>query len=115
MPQFMVLAYNPKVPPQLSPEEVQKIFQRFYEWTSNLKKRGILASSAKLVNNEGRVLREKGGDVTVTDGPYQESKEILGGYWMIEAASYDEALEIVGIHPNFAFGGMLEVRQVEPT
>lgn len=115
MSQFVVLAYNPKAPPQISPEQAQEVVRRFYEWTNNLKQRGQFVASARLAPTEGRVLRAQGDDLLVTDGPYPESKEILGGYWIIEAASYDDALTIVGNHPHLAFGGTLELRQIMPT
>lgn len=49
----------------------------------------------------------------VTDGPYLESKEILGGYWLFEAASMDEAVELVKDHPHFSYGLPVELRLVQ--
>ena len=57
----------------------------------------------------------RGEKVVVSDGPYSETKEMLGGYFMIEAANYDEALRLSRDHPHLAFGGTIELRQIEPT
>ena len=57
-----------------------------------VRQRGKLLENAKLRSGEGKTLRRRGGDLTVTDGPFAESKEILGGFWMIDAASYDKAV-----------------------
>jgi hypothetical protein len=46
------------------------------------------------------------------DGPYSETKEVLGGYWLIEASDYDEAMEVVADHPHLRFGS-LEVREIQ--
>lgn len=55
------------------------------------------------------VLRAAGGDVVMTDGPFAESKEQLGGFWVIEAPDLDAALEI-GRRGSVACGGPVEVR-----
>lgn len=49
----------------------------------------------------------------ITDGPYTESKEIVGGFWLIEAASYDEVLGMMKDHPGLEGPGALEVRQID--
>jgi hypothetical protein len=49
----------------------------------------------------------------VTDGPYTESKEVVGGYWLIEASAYDEVVDLLRAHPLLELGGALEVRQIE--
>jgi hypothetical protein len=58
-------------------------------------------------------LRTHDGKVSVTDGPYSESQEILGGFFMIEAADYDEAVEIARTCPHLGKGKRIEVRQVD--
>ena len=57
-------------------------------------------------------MRQTGGELMVTDGPYVESKEFLGGFWIIEADSYDEMVELVSDSPHLA-AGSLELRQIE--
>ena len=57
--------------------------------------------------------RDPDGQVRVTDGPYSESKEVLGGYYIIEAASYDNAVEHAQSCPHLEYGGTIEVRQIQ--
>jgi hypothetical protein len=58
------------------------------------------------------VIRSVGGKPKATDGPYSETKEILGGYYTIEAANYDEAVKLTLDHPTLEYGGTVEVRHV---
>jgi len=47
-----------------------------------------------------------------TDGPYSETKEVLGGFYLIEAADYDEAVARTGDHPHLEHGGTIEIRKL---
>ncbi len=67
----------------------------------------------KLTDEPGKVMRRKDTQVRVTDGPYSESKEVLGGYYMIEADSYDKAIDYARDCPGLDYGGTIEVRQVD--
>ena len=58
------------------------------------------------------MIRSVGGKPKATDGPYSETKEILGGYYTIEAANYDEAVKLTLDHPTLEYGGTVEVRHV---
>jgi hypothetical protein len=58
-------------------------------------------------------MRAGAGQVRVTDGPFSEAKEVLGGYFLITAASYDEAVRRAGDCPHLEYGGTIEVRQVD--
>jgi hypothetical protein len=97
----------------LSPQEVQKVIQKYMSWNANLRKDGRMLHSEKLRAGEGRVLRGQGGKMVVTDGPYAESKEVVGGFWLVEAKSYDEVLEMLSNHPHLDGPGILEVREIE--
>jgi hypothetical protein len=66
----------------------------------------------RLAGDAGQVLRPNGGQPRATDGPYSETKEILGGYYTIEAASYDEAVQRALTLPHLDYGGTVEVRHV---
>jgi hypothetical protein len=115
MPKFMLFTRDALAQPEMSAEEAQAVMQKYIDWSINLKKRSQVFAADKLMDNEGRVLRSVNGTVTITDGPFLESKEVLGGYWIFEAANYDEALEIVSDHPTLFYGGTLELREVDPT
>ena len=109
MPSFMLLLYdNPANWAKLSPEEMQKAIEKYMAWT----KKPFTRDSKRLAEDVGRVVRSQGGKPKATDGPYSETKEILGGYYTIEAASYDEAVKLALDHPQVEYGGTVEVRQV---
>ena len=54
-----------------------------------------------------------GGQVRVTDGPYSETKEVLGGYYIVAAESYDRAVDLARDCPHFEYGGTIEVREID--
>ncbi len=113
MPQFMLLLNDAKSAfAQSTPEEMQAIFGRYRAWRESLVQSGRLAGSAKLKEEGGRHLRSRNGQVEVTDGPYTETKEVLGGYFTIQAADYDEAVEIARASPHLDYG-WIELRQVD--
>jgi len=109
MPQYMLLLYdNPAGWMKLSPEEMQKATEKYMAWT----KKPFTKDSKRLAQDTGRVIRSVGGKPKATDGPYSETKEILGGYYTIEAPNYDEAVKLTLNHPHLEYGGTVEVRQV---
>lgn len=109
MPQYMLLLYDdPKTWQKLGPEDMQKAVEKYFAWT----KKPFNVESKRLGADAGRVIRSQGGKSRVTDGPYSETKEVLGGFYLIEAASYDEAVERTLDHPHLEYGGTVEVRQL---
>src|SRR5437899_778690 len=93
---------------RLSPEEMQKAVDKYMAWT----KKPFCVDSKRLGMDAGRVIRSENGKPRVTDGPYSETKEVLGGYYLIEAANYDEAVQRASDHPHLEYGGAIEVRQL---
>ncbi|MEO5890781.1 MAG: YciI family protein [Ferruginibacter sp.] len=96
-----------QLPP--SPEQMQATMKAWQDWL------GGIAAQDKLVTAGNRL--ESGGNMVkpnniVTNGPYVEIKEAIGGYSMIRAASLDEATEIAKGCPIFAVNGTVEVRPV---
>ena len=109
MPQYMLLLHgDPSGWVKLSPEDMQKAIEKYMAWT----KKPFTRDSKRLADEPGRVIRSVGGKPKATDGPYSETKEILAGYYTIEAASYDEAVKLALDHPQLEYGGTVEVRQV---
>ena len=115
MPQYMLLLHDSgAMPPDLSPEEMQAIIRRYIDWRKTVSANGRRVEGHKLRDGEGRLLRGKVGAPVITDGPYAEAKEIIGGYFLIEARDYNEAVKLASDCPHLAFG-TVEVREVEPT
>ena len=113
MAKFLILSRGTAITPDMSPAEMQRIIERYRDWTESVGRAGRLLAGEKLRADEGRVVRGRQGRPVITDGPYTESKEIVGGYWLIEAASYDEVLAMLKDHPGLEGPGALEVRQID--
>ena len=96
----------------VAPEEnaFQKALEKYIAWGQKATKEGFLLGSHRLAEDAGKVLRGS----KVTDGPYSETKEILGGYFLIEAASYDQAVQRTLDHPHLEYGGTIEIRGIHP-
>jgi len=87
-------------------------FEEMGKYNDQLKKAGVLLAMDGLTPPAmGARFTYKGGKPKVTDGPFPESKEVIGGYWMIEVKSREEALEWASRIPCMD-GGMVEVRRV---
>lgn len=100
--------------PQFSPEELQAILEKYQSWSRRMRAAGKVLQGEKLRDGEGRVLRQVAAKAVLTDGPFVETKEVVGGYFMIEAKDYEEALAIASECPHMEFGS-IEVREIEPT
>jgi hypothetical protein len=94
-----------------SPEELQAVTKRWMDWIGGIAAQNKLASPGNRLSDEGKVVRPNN---VVTDGPYTEIKELIGGYSVITVASYEEAVEIAKGCPIFEFGGNVEVRDIVP-
>jgi len=114
MAKYMLLLYDDRSAfTNVSPDQMQQIVQKYIKWGQSLREAGIMHASNKLTDESGRVMRGQNGHVRVTDGPYSETKEILGGYYIIEAPTYDHAVEHARGCPHLEYGGTIEVRQVD--
>jgi hypothetical protein len=93
-----------------SPAELQKSMAGFIGWFEKLNAEGILKAGQPLMD-ESRVISGQGGR-TVADGPYAESKEAVGGYFLIRAESFDAAVAIARQCPLLDLGSAVEVRPI---
>ncbi|MEL6720510.1 MAG: YciI family protein [Bacteroidota bacterium] len=108
MQEFMMLFRH--VPDQSympSPEEIQAEIKKWQDWIGSIAAQGKFDSTNQL-GYEGKVV--KPGNV-VTDGPYAEIKEIIGGYIIVKAENFDDAVDIAKGCPVLQFGGHVEIRQ----
>jgi hypothetical protein len=94
----------------LSPAEMQATIQRYSDWAKQLRAEGRLVDSEGL-DAGGRILVGS-GDGVVTDGPFPETKELVGGYYIYNADSLDHAIEIGKQCPALAYGGAIEIRPI---
>jgi hypothetical protein len=114
VPKYVLLLHDaPDAYTSLSPEQMQRVIQKYVAWGEKLRKAGVLEGGQKLAEEPGRIMRAKNGHVRVTDGPYSETKEVLGGYYLVSADSYEGAIDLARDCPHFDYGGTIEVRQVD--
>jgi hypothetical protein len=89
-------------------EDKQNAMDQFYAWFERLVKEGKISGAHRLAP-EGKVIA---GRTALTDGPFAESKEAIGGIWFIHANSLEEAVEIAKGDPTLEYGHTIEVRPV---
>ena len=111
--QYLILIYMDEARQAALSEEAMATQQAAYgELVQEAKARGMwVAGDPLLASETGTTLRRRAGQMLVTDGPYAETKEQLGGYFLIEADHLDDALEIAGRIPEVDYGA-IEVRPV---
>lgn len=109
MKDFMLLFRGATQQYEFSPEEMQGHMQKWLDWVDQLKSKNVYTSGEPLLP-EGKTVTGK--KALVTDGPFAESKEIIGGFFLIKAASIEEATEIAKDSPDLPLGGSVEVREV---
>ncbi|MGH9665817.1 MAG: YciI family protein [Bryobacteraceae bacterium] len=93
-----------------SPEHTQQRMQKWVEWMKELGQKGQIKDPGHPLERTGKLV--SGKQKTVTDGPYAETKDIVGGYMLIEARDLEHAVEISKGCPIFEAGGLVEVRPV---
>lgn len=94
----------------LSPEEIQKVMNQWKAWYDRLSQEGKLKAGQPL-EREGKIVSGKKGRV-VADGPFAESKEAVGGYFLLQVDTMDEAVAIAKQCPGLDYGLAVEVRPV---
>jgi hypothetical protein len=94
----------------LSPEEIQKVTGQFMAWFERLKQEGTVKTGQPL-EHEGKIVSGKKGR-TVADGPFAESKEAIGGYFLLQVPDINAAVAIAKQCPILDYGATVEVRPV---
>lgn len=107
MEKFMLI-FHGGINQESSPEDLQKNMDRWMEWVGKLQQEGKYVSGEALLPG-GKLVT---GAKAVTDGPYTEGKEVVGGFFVINAANMEEAVEECQHYPDFAYGGQVQVRPV---
>jgi hypothetical protein len=92
---------------QMTPEDMQRQLQKWQTWISEGLQKGWMLEPGDALTQEGRVVNAKR---VVLDGPFVESKEIVGGYSIVQADTADAAAELAKGCPALLTGGSVEVR-----
>lgn len=113
MARFMLFyVYGPGDPPPAG--QIEAGVADYVAWTEQMRESGRLVDTARLADvhtDPGRVCSRKGDEFLVTDGPFAETKEVVGGYAVIEATDYDEVTSLCRQHPA-ARDGKVVIRQL---
>ncbi len=93
-----------------SPERIQQSMQKWMAWFKDLAEKGHIKDRGQPLERSGKLV--KGNRKTVTDGPFAEAKDVVGGFTLIEARDLDEAVELSKGCPILEVEGAVEVRPV---
>jgi len=105
---MMIFRHAPDPNRVISPEQMQAILRQWQDWIGGIAAQGKFLSTGQL-GKEAKTLR---ADKVITDGPYAEVKEIVGGYLIVKATSLEEAMQLVDGCPILLAGGHVEVRDI---
>ena len=113
--QYLLLIYgNEKHFDKLNQAEQDKILHEYMDFSRSIATSGHMRGGNELDRiSKARTVRVRDGKRTVTDGPFAETKEQLGGYYLVEAKDYDEALALAARIPSVRWGS-IEVRPIIP-
>ncbi|NML20971.1 hypothetical protein HHL16_08805 [Pseudoflavitalea sp. G-6-1-2] len=114
MKEFMFIFSGPTYEElNLSAEEAQAQMMSWFKWVGDLKSKEQYVDGRPLLPPAKRITGAT--KRIVTDGPFAESKEVVGGYFVIKAADFDEAVKIAEGFPDYKYQGTLEIREVFDT
>lgn len=106
-PEFLVLSRG-QWDKDAPPEKIQQAIDEFYVWLERCIAEGSMKMGQRLAREGKLVSRHK-----ITDGPFAETREIVGGYWFIVADSLDDAAKLAAQNPCLAYGLSYEIRLLE--
>jgi len=108
MKEFMMIFRNDMTKPKPSPEQMQGMIKQWQDWIGGIASQGKFVATNAL-GFEGKTVN---ADATITDGPYAELKEIVGGYIIVKSDTIDDAMKLTDGCPTLLSGGKVEVRDV---
>ncbi|MFE0024334.1 YciI family protein [Amycolatopsis sp. NPDC059021] len=111
---LLIMHMNPAVWNALTEEERTEVMEGHGAFIDTIKNSGEMVMTQALADpSQSAVVRVRGGQPVVTDGPYLEAKEYLGGFYFIECANKERALELAAMIPDAKVEGLgIEVREV---
>lgn len=110
---YLLLLHSDAWWQNLSREELEKYIAQNHAWIEQLMTSGKAKGGQALARNGAMVSGKSGRNVT--DGPFAESKEVVGGYLLLDVATFEEAIAVAKGCPALALGGTVEVRPLTDT
>jgi hypothetical protein len=112
MKEFMFIFKGPTYDQlDMSAEAAQAQMQKWFSWVNELKNKGQYVDGRPLTSAPSKIV--SGVKQMVTDGPFTESKELVGGYFIIKANNIEEAVAATKGFPDYALEGSVEIREVQ--
>jgi hypothetical protein len=112
VPYLLLIVEDPEMRRDRPPEDGQRAYQSMARFAEGLRSRGVLRANDSLTSSAVRV-RVRDGKRSVVDGPFAESKEIIGGFFLLDCATREEAVAIAGECPATEWA-TVEVREIGP-
>jgi hypothetical protein len=110
---YMLLIYSEEPTTEPSPDEIDAVMAEWWAYDSAIKESGVyIAGDALQPSQTATTVRLKGDERVVTDGPFAETREVLGGYYLIDVPDLDAALDWAAKCPGAKYGSM-EVRPIQ--
>lgn len=109
MPKYLFIYRGGRAGKQLTPEEIQAMMNKWGAWIGKFMASGHMVDGGDGLLPGGKVVKPGG---LVSDGPFPETKELVGGYSIIKAKDYDEAVSVAVSCPVFENGGHIEIREL---
>ena len=106
MNEFMMIFRSTPMDMQMTPEQIQANIKLWQDWIGGIAAQGKFVSTNQL-SSEGKTLKPNN---VITDGPYAEVKEIIGGYVIVQTETLDDAMKLAEGCPILQVGGHVEVR-----
>jgi hypothetical protein len=116
MAQYLLMLHQaPNYNSDLPREKMLEMSKRYMAWAESLRAKGQMVGGEKLTASGGRLLKTKDGKLVVSDGPYAEAKDVLGGYFVLEARDLAEAEAIARECPHLALAptNWAEIRPID--
>lgn len=110
---YLLLIYGPERDMTgVTPEQVQAVMEEWTDYTADLLKRGMMEAGEALESvSTATTVRLRNGETLTTDGPFAETNEVLGGYYVLNCKDLDEAIAIAARCPG-ARDGSIELRPI---
>lgn len=106
---LLIFRIDPAIAPRGTAEEMQAMMKRWMDWLGSIAAQNKLKDKGNRLKSSGKVVKSNSA---ITNGPYTEIKETIGGYSIVKADSYEEAVELAKACPILTVGGNVEVREI---
>jgi hypothetical protein len=106
---LLIFRRDESIENKFTPEQLKEATKPWQDWMGSLAAQNKLADRGNRLDFDGRVIKP---NAVITNGPYVEVKEVIGGYTIVRAASLEEAVEIAKACPILNANGSVEVRQI---